>query len=96
MGMQTDVKSNHLNSSGSVYGAPTRLKGFSAVGVANQAGTVIFRDGGSSGPIVCEYDIVSNSNPNAVYMLVPGEGIRCTTSLYAALTNVTGITVFYG
>ena len=94
--MQTDVKSNHLNASGMLFNGPTRLKGFAAVGVASSAGTVIFKDGGSGGATVCEYDIVSNTNPNAVYMLIPGEGIKCQTSLYAVLTNVTGLTAFYG
>ena len=94
--MQTDVKSGHLNASGQIFGGPTRLKGFSAVGVASQAGTVVFKDGGASGTTICEYDIVANTNPNALYMLIPGEGIKCNVTLYATLTNVTGITVFYG
>jgi hypothetical protein len=94
--MQTDVKSTHLNASGSIYSAPARIKGFAICATASSAGTLVLKDGGSSGATVIEIDIPSNSNPNSFYVLVPGEGVRCLTNIYAALTNIASVTVFYG
>lgn len=94
--MQTDVKSKHLNASGSVFGGPARVKGFSICATASQAGTLVLKDGGSSGTVEIEIDIPANSNPNTFYTLVPGEGVRFTTNVYATLTNIASVTVFYG
>jgi hypothetical protein len=96
MGMQTDVKSTHLNASGSIYGGPARVKGFSICATASQSGTLLLKDGGSSGVTVIEVDIPANSNPNSFYTLVPGEGVLCKTNIYATLTNIASVTVFYG
>jgi hypothetical protein len=43
-----------------------------------------------------EIDIPSNSNPNSFYVSVPGEGVLCSTDIYATLTNIASVTVFYG
>jgi len=95
--MQTDVKSNHTSTSATLFAGPTRLKSFVVVGAASTASVIQFRDGGSSGPVLIEYDIVSNSNPNAVNILIPGEGVKFNTSLYFATSGtITGVTVFYG
>ena len=96
MSMQYDVKSTHLNSSGSVFAQPARIKGFSICATASSAGTLLLKDGGSSGTTVLEIDIPSNTNPNSFYVLVPGEGVRCFTNIYATLTNIASVTVFYG
>ena len=96
MTMQYDVKSAHLNASGTVYAARTRVKGFSICATASLAGTLQLKDGGSSGTVLLEVDIPSNSNPNSFYTLIPGEGILFQTNVYAALTNIASITVYYG
>lgn len=96
MTMQYDVKSTHLNASGSIYGARARIKGFSICATASSAGTLQLKDGGSSGTVMVEIDIPSNSNPNSFYVLVPGEGVLCSTNIYATLTNIASVTVFYG
>ena len=96
MTMQYDVKSTHLNASGSVFAQPARIKGISICATASTAGTLLLKDGGSSGTTVVELDIPSNSNPNSFYILVPGEGVRCFTNIYATLTNIASVTVFYG
>ena len=57
---------------------------------------MILKDGGSSGTTLLEVDIPSNSNPNSFYTLIPGEGIKFSTNVYAALTNVASVTVYYG
>lgn len=94
--MQTDVKAKHLNASGSVYAGRARIKGFSICGVASLAGTLLLRDGGASGTTMIEIDIPSNSNPNSFYVSVPGEGVLCATDIYATVTNIASVTVFYG
>ena len=96
MTMQYDVKSSHVNASGSVYAGRARVKGFSICATANSAGTLLLKDGGSGGTTMVEIDIPSNSNPNSFYVLVPGEGVRCYTNIYATLTNIASVTVFYG
>jgi hypothetical protein len=96
MAMQYDVKSTHLNASGSVYGSRARIKGFAICATASAAGTLLLKDGGSSGTTVIEIDIPSNSNPNSFYVLVPGEGVLCSTNIYATLTSIASVTVFYG
>lgn len=96
MSMQYDVKSTHLNASGSIYAARARVKGFSICATASSAGTLLLKDGGSSGTTLIEIDIPSNSNPNSFYVLVPGEGVLFGTNIYATLTNIASVTVFYG
>lgn len=94
--MQGDVSSKHLNASGSVYATRTRVKGFSICATASTAGTLLLKDGGSSGTTLIEIDIPSNSNPNSFYVAIPQEGVLFTTSVYATLTNIASVTVFYG
>jgi len=96
MTTQYDVKSTHLNASGTIFAQPARIKGFAICATASSAGTLILKDGGSSGTTVIEIDIPSNTNPNSFYILVPGEGVRCYTNIYATLTGIASVTVFYG
>jgi len=96
MTTQTDVKSTHRNSSGSIYAGRARIKGFSICAVASSTGTLLLKNGGASGTTMIEIDIPSNSNPNSFYVSVPGEGVLCSTDIYATLTNIASVTVFYG
>jgi len=96
MSFQYDVKSVHLNASGSVFGGRARIKGFSICATASTAGTLLLKDGGSGGTTVIEIDIPSNSNPNSFYIAIPGDGVVCTTGVYATLTGIASVTVFYG
>ena len=96
MSMQYDVKSAHLNASGSVYASRTRVKGFSICANAGTAGTLILKDGGSGGTALLEVDIPANSNPNSFYTLIPGEGILFSTNVYATVTGLSSVTVYYG
>ena len=96
MTMQYDVKSTHLNASGSIFGQPARIKGFSICATASTTGTLLLKDGGSGGTTMIEIDIPSNTNPNSFYVSVPGEGVRCYTNIYATITGLASVTVFYG
>ena len=95
--MQTDVSSKHLSVAGTMFNGPTRLRGLIICPAASTAATIQFKDGGSSGTVLLEIDVASNTNPNTYTFDIPGEGIKFNTSLYLALSaSVTGVTVFYG
>ena len=94
--MQGDVLATHRNSSGTVYAQRTRVKGFSVCGVASQTGTLLLRNGGASGTVLIEIDIPANSNPNSFYVNIPQQGVLFSTNVYATLTNIASVTVFYG
>jgi hypothetical protein len=96
MAMQGDVSAKHTNASASIYAGRTRVKGFSICATASAAGTLLLKDGGSSGTTLIEIDIPSNSNPNSFYVAIPQEGVLFETDVYATLTNIASVTVFYG
>jgi hypothetical protein len=93
---QTDVKSTRLSASGSVFAGRARIKGIAICATASTTGTLILRDGGSGGAVAIELDIPSNTNPNSFYLLIPGEGVLCATNIYASITGLASVTVFYG
>jgi hypothetical protein len=94
--MQTDVKATHLNASGIVFAGRARIKGFVMCATASTAGTLLIKNGGSGGNTVIEIDIPSNPYPIPFSVLVPGEGVLCSTSVYASITGFASVTVFYG
>ena len=96
MAVQFEVNAKHLNASGSVFAGPSRVKGFSICATASTPGTLQLKDGGSGGTVLIEVDIPSNSNPNSFYTLVPGDGVKFNTNIYATLTGIASITVYYG
>ena len=92
--MQTDVLATHLTASGTVSANRARLKGISYRGDGT-AGNIQFKDGGSSGTVLLELD-VGTSDTFTIYLLIPGEGVLFSNSIYAALSHVSAITAFYG
>jgi len=94
MTMQTDVKATHLTASGSIAGGPARLKALSYRGNGSDGG-ILLKNGGSSGTTLLELD-VGTSDTFTIYILLPGEGVRFDTNIYATMTNVSAITAFYG
>lgn len=93
MTMQTDVKSTHLNTSGVIFEGRARVKSLIMCGNASVKGTLVIYNGTTN---VLELDIPSNSNPNSFNVIVPGEGILCTANVYATMSNLSSVTVFYG
>lgn len=91
MSMQYDVKAKEVTASGSVYGARARIKGV-VISFAS-GGTVVLKDGGSSG--TSRFSYTAPAAAGTVNIVIPGEGIVCDTNIYATLTNATA-TVFYG
>lgn len=91
MTMQYDVKSTEITSSNSVFGGPARVKGLT-ISFAS-GGTVVIKDGGASGTTV--WSFTAPLAAGVVNVLLPGEGIKCNTSVYCAVTSATA-TVIYG
>ena len=89
--MQTDVKSAERTTTGTAYGAPTRLKGL-VVSFAT-GGTVVIKDGGASGTTVFSYTAPASAGTTNI--VIPGEGILCRTDVHITLASATA-TVFYG
>ena len=94
MGMQYDVSSASNTASATYVNGPARLKAVYFTGTAN-AGAITFRDGGSGGTVKLTLDSIANASA-PTYMLIPGEGIRFSSTLYANLVNVASLTVIYG
>ena len=92
MGYMSDVKSTRLAVSGDIFGGPARVKGVYIVS-SGTGGSVVIRDGGGSGTVVATLDTPAVAG--MVYMKLPEDGLRCATSAYATLANVTAATFFY-
>ena len=90
--MQTDVKAKSLAASGSVFGDRTRVKGL-VVEPGTGPGSVVLKDGGTSGTSVMTINTTALGEPFNV--LIPGEGVLFLTDVYATLTDAK-VTVFYG
>ena len=91
--MDSDIQSTRLTASGAVFAGPCRIKSIWIVDSA-VAGTVEIKDGGASGTTICTLDTVASATA-AGQVSFPGNGLRCSTSAYVTLTDVTAVTVFY-
>ena len=90
--MATDITATTINSTGTVFGGPARLRTISYVNTAT-AGSVVFRDGGASGPIKLIVDTAASVDQEI--MNIPDQGIRFQTDIHATLTNVTSLTSMF-
>jgi hypothetical protein len=91
MAIQFDVKSLERATSGTVFAGPARVKGVT-ISYAT-GGTVVIKDGGASGTTVWSFTAPAAAGSTNIPM--PGDGIRCNTDIYVALTSATA-TVVYG
>jgi len=91
---QTDVKSAHVEATGTIVSGRNRLKGYQCLS-GGTAGDIIFRDGGSSGPIRLQFNVPANTN-NPFSNIIPGEGILFYTDIHVTLATSAKVTVFYG
>ncbi len=103
--MQTDVSitqplgatvgNTFKTQSGAVLG-PTRIKAIYGTSAA-AAGTVVLYDGTStSAPPICTISTPTAANGGTYYILMPGEGVRVNTSIFAVITNVDSAMIIYG
>ena len=102
MAMQTDVlvsavlssDGQFTNATGTADITRCRVKAVYIVPAAT-AGSVVFKDGGSGGTIIMTLNSVG-SVTQPTYLLFPGEGVLFTTNVYADVTNIGTVTIFYG
>lgn len=94
MAMQYDVLAGSAaaNTSTTVCAGRARVKGL-VISYAG-AGTVVIKDGGSSGATVFSFTAPADSG--CVNVLIPGEGILCETNIYVTNSVNTTAVVFYG
>ena len=95
MAMQYDVKATAIAAAATnaaVFAGPARIKGL-LVSVPAAGGTMTLRDG-SGGTV--RFSFVAPAVAGAVNVLVPGEGIRCDSGIYATTPADMTATVFYG
>lgn len=90
--MQTDVKAARATATGTMVDTRTRLKGVVVTGSAG-AGSVVFRDGGATGPVLLQLDVLANAEKD---ISIPGEGILFSTDIHATITALTSVVAFYG
>jgi hypothetical protein len=93
MSMQTDVLAVHTEVTATIVAYRTRVKAYHCIS-GGTAGDVIFRDGGSGGTILLQFNIGTGTQP--ITMLIPNQGIVFRTNVHVTLPATSKITVFYG
>jgi len=95
MGMQTDVKSAHIDASGVIFAGPTRVKGYS-VSPGGTAGEIIFYDNTSAASGTVRLTLNISTNQALDSLAIPGEGIKFFNGVYVSLPVNSHLTVYYG
>ena len=93
--MQYDVKSTAIaaaQTDSAVFAGAARIKGM-LVSVPAAGGTLTIKNG-SGGTTV--FTFVAPAIAGAVNVVIPGEGIRCDSGIYATTPANMTVTVFYG
>ena len=91
MAMQNDVKAATLSTSGTLFGGRARIRGIFVIPGAS-AGLLVIRNGGGSGTAL--FSIATPAGGQPFNVIIPDQGVLASTSVYAAISNVTG-SVFY-
>lgn len=100
MGMQTDVLASAVrtddgvlnNQAGNAIGR-CRVKSIYVV-PSGTAGSVVFKDGSSTGSTVLTVNTVASAT-QPTYLLLPGEGVVFTSGVYVDVTSIGSVMVFY-
>jgi len=92
---QPRTTSGQMQDQGSNNLGRCRIKAVYGVSGAS-AGSVVFKDGGSGGTTLMTLNTPTAVDQGTFWLLMPGEGILVETNLYATLTNVGSVMVFYG
>lgn len=91
--MQYDVKSTSIaagQTDAAVFAGPARIKGM-LVSVPAAGGTLTLKNGATT-----VFSFVAPAIAGAVNVLIPGEGIRCDSGIYATTPANMTVAVFYG
>jgi hypothetical protein len=100
MAMQTDVLASAVrtddgvlnNQAGNAIGR-CRVKSIYVV-PSGTAGSVVFKDGSSTGSTVLTVNTVASAT-QPTYLLLPGEGAVFSSGVYVDVTNIGSVMVFY-
>lgn len=93
MSFDSDSKATRLTASGAVFGGPARVVGIHYLASAT-AGTITVRDGGASGTVLAVFDTPASATATGFIGLSDTQ-LRCRTSAYVTLADVTAATVLY-
>jgi hypothetical protein len=93
MAMQTDVKSTAAaaGTTTTIFAGPSRIKGIS---ISYSTGATVVLNDGTGGTAM--FSFTAPAAAGTIYILFPGEGIRCSTNISAVVSATTTAVVFYG
>lgn len=91
--MHSDGKTTTVTASGAVFGGPARIMGIYYV-ASGTAGSVVIKDGGASGTAVITVATPASATATS-YVDLSAAPVRCETSAYATIADVTSVTVLY-
>jgi hypothetical protein len=99
--MSTDVQASQVltadgqftNQASAALGR-TRIKAVYIV-PSGTAGSVVFKNGGASGTTLMTLNTVASAT-QPTYLLLPDLGVLFTTAVYADVTSIGSVTIFYG
>jgi len=100
--MQTDILASQartddgvINDFGGNAVGRCRVKGIYIV-PSGTAGSVVFKDGATSGGTTKMTINTVASATQPTYLLLPGEGVVFTSGIYVDVTSIGSVMVFYG
>ena len=91
--MQTDVKSavGAAGATTTIFAGPARIKGIS---ISYSTGATVVLNDGTGGTAM--FSFTAPAAAGSIYMMFPGEGIKCSTNISAVAAASTTAVVFYG
>ena len=91
--MQTDVlsKAAAAGATTTIFAGPARIKG---VSISYSTGATVVLNDGTGGTSM--FSFTAPAAAGSIYMVFPGEGIRCGTNISAVVSASTTAVVFYG
>ena len=99
--MQTDILASAVRTSDGVMNDQAgnaigrcRVKAI-YIAPAAGAGSVVLKDGSASGATKVTINTIASST-STNYVLLPGEGLLFQTGVYADITDIASVMVFYG
>ena len=91
--MQTDVKSAAAaaGATTTIFAGPSRIKGLT---ISYSTGATVVLNDGTGGTAM--FSFTAPAAAGSINIVIPGEGIRCSTNISAVVSATTTAVVFYG
>lgn len=90
--MAYDIQAATVTEAGVAVNKRARVKGISYI-TGGTAGSVVLKDGGSGGTAVLTLNTPATTD--TYDLMIPDNGILCSTNVHVTVTNVTSVTVLY-